>query len=110
MRPAVTITCSASATDSPCDWGPRRITVEGEVRATFGDGWTVDSIEPTDLDITIDPWQGTSPGRRRVTRHVVRGLVCASACISGGRIAPQLGAPLAHNGTPHPVAVPSQQP
>ena len=38
----------------PGDWGPRRIT-EDEVRASFSDGWTVDSIEPTALDITIDP-------------------------------------------------------
>ncbi len=38
----------------PGDWGPRRIT-EDEVRASFSDGWTVDSIEPTDLDLTIDP-------------------------------------------------------
>jgi SAM-dependent methyltransferase len=38
----------------PGDWGPRRVT-EGEIRASFADGWTVDSIERTVLDITIDP-------------------------------------------------------
>jgi uncharacterized glyoxalase superfamily protein PhnB/SAM-dependent methyltransferase len=38
----------------PGDWGPRRVT-EGEIRASFAEGWTVDSIDPTVLDITIDP-------------------------------------------------------
>ncbi len=38
----------------PGDWGPRRVT-EGEIRASFSEGWTVDSIEATVLDITIDP-------------------------------------------------------
>jgi hypothetical protein len=38
----------------PGDWGPRRIT-EIEIRASFADGWTVDSVEPTVLDLTIDP-------------------------------------------------------
>ena len=38
----------------PGDWGPRRVT-EGEIRASFAEGWTVDSIDPTALAITIDP-------------------------------------------------------
>jgi cyclopropane fatty-acyl-phospholipid synthase-like methyltransferase len=38
----------------PGDWGPRRVT-EGEIRASFADGWTVDAIEPATIDITIDP-------------------------------------------------------
>lgn len=47
----------------PGDWGPRRI-AEAEIRASFDEGWTVDSIEPTVLDVTIDPagalaWQVT---------------------------------------------------
>ncbi len=47
----------------PGDWGPRRIT-EREIRTSFIDGWTVDSIEPTVIDLTIDPaeaqaWQAT---------------------------------------------------
>jgi SAM-dependent methyltransferase len=36
------------------DWGPRRIRRE-EIRHSFVDGWTVDSIEPARIDITIDP-------------------------------------------------------
>lgn len=47
----------------PGTWGPRRIT-QAEIRATFSDGWTVESIESTVLDITIDPagalaWQAS---------------------------------------------------
>lgn len=38
----------------PGDWGPRRITQE-EIRASFADGWVVDSIEPAVIEITINP-------------------------------------------------------
>lgn len=38
----------------PGDWGPRRIT-EAELRASFADGWHVESIEPDVLEITINP-------------------------------------------------------
>jgi SAM-dependent methyltransferase len=38
----------------PGDWGPRRVTGD-EIRASFADGWRVESIEPAVLDITIDP-------------------------------------------------------
>jgi len=38
----------------PGDWGPRRIT-QKEIRASFADGWVVDSIEPAIIAITIDP-------------------------------------------------------
>ena len=38
----------------PGDWGPRRVT-EKEIRESFADGWRIDSVEPTVLDITIDP-------------------------------------------------------
>ena len=38
----------------PGDWGPRRITEE-EIHAGFADGWTVDSLEPAVIEITIDP-------------------------------------------------------
>ena len=36
------------------DWGPRRIRQE-EIRDSFAEGWTVDSIQPAKIDITIDP-------------------------------------------------------
>jgi SAM-dependent methyltransferase len=38
----------------PGDWGPRRVT-QDEIRASFAEGWVVDSIEPAVIDITIDP-------------------------------------------------------
>jgi 2-polyprenyl-3-methyl-5-hydroxy-6-metoxy-1,4-benzoquinol methylase len=41
----------------PGDWGPRRIRAE-ELRDSFGSGWTMDSIEPAKIEITIDPHQG----------------------------------------------------
>jgi cyclopropane fatty-acyl-phospholipid synthase-like methyltransferase len=38
----------------PGDWGPRRVT-QDEIKASFGDGWQVDSIEASKLVINIDP-------------------------------------------------------
>jgi cyclopropane fatty-acyl-phospholipid synthase-like methyltransferase len=38
----------------PGDWGPRRLT-QDEIRASFSDGWSVESIEPAVIDVTIDP-------------------------------------------------------
>ena len=38
----------------PGDWGPRRVS-EGELTASFADGWRIDSLEPTTIDITLDP-------------------------------------------------------
>ena len=40
--------------DEPPGWGPRRIT-QAEIRATFVNGWDVESIEPTELQVTIRP-------------------------------------------------------
>jgi SAM-dependent methyltransferase len=37
----------------PGDWGPRRVTRK-EIRASFDEGWRVDSIEPASFDVTID--------------------------------------------------------
>ena len=37
----------------PGDWGPRRVTAR-EIRASLAEGWVVDCIEPTVMDITID--------------------------------------------------------
>ena len=38
----------------PGDWGPRRVTQQ-ELRVSFADGWRVESIEPSVLDINISP-------------------------------------------------------
>ena len=39
--------------EQPGDWGPRRITRE-EILSTFDDGWTVESVESTTIDLTIN--------------------------------------------------------
>jgi len=51
----------------PGDWGPRRVT-QDEIRASFAEGWVVDTIETAVIDITIDPagaqaWQVTATRR-----------------------------------------------
>jgi cyclopropane fatty-acyl-phospholipid synthase-like methyltransferase len=38
----------------PGAWGPRRVT-QAEIRASFDDGWNVESIDAATMDITIDP-------------------------------------------------------
>ena len=38
----------------PGDWGPRRVG-QDELRQSFADGWRVDAIEETVLEITISP-------------------------------------------------------
>jgi cyclopropane fatty-acyl-phospholipid synthase-like methyltransferase len=38
----------------PGDWGPRRVS-QDEIRASFGAGWHVDSIEPAIIAVTISP-------------------------------------------------------
>jgi SAM-dependent methyltransferase len=38
----------------PGDWGPRRIR-QDEIRGSFGDGWRVEGIEPTQLEIRVEP-------------------------------------------------------
>src|SRR5919109_5199192 len=35
-------------------WGPRRVT-QAEIRASFDDGWRVDSIEPARFEVSISP-------------------------------------------------------
>jgi SAM-dependent methyltransferase len=38
----------------PGDFGPRRVT-QAEIRASFGDGWRVDSIDAAKMDVTFTP-------------------------------------------------------
>jgi hypothetical protein len=39
----------------PGDWGPRRVT-QHEIRASFRDGWQVDSIETSTIGtLNLDP-------------------------------------------------------
>ena len=51
----------------PGDGGPRRI-AQGEIRTSFADGWDVDSIEPTMIDVTYDS-SGALAWRARITRN-----------------------------------------
>jgi cyclopropane fatty-acyl-phospholipid synthase-like methyltransferase len=39
----------------PGEWGRVRKLRQGEITASFADGWRVDSIEPATIDITTDP-------------------------------------------------------
>lgn len=50
----------------PGDWGPRRVT-QAEIRAAFGGGWHIESIEPAKLDIIIDP-DGAQAWRASILR------------------------------------------
>jgi cyclopropane fatty-acyl-phospholipid synthase-like methyltransferase len=38
----------------PGDWGPRRVS-QAELRSAFGDGWSVESIEPALFEVNIQP-------------------------------------------------------
>jgi SAM-dependent methyltransferase len=38
--------------EEPAGWGPRRVT-QAEIREAFARGWHVESIEPTELHVTI---------------------------------------------------------
>ncbi len=38
----------------PGDWGPRRVS-KAEIQSSFAVGWRIQSLEPTRIEITIDP-------------------------------------------------------
>lgn len=50
----------------PGDWGPRRVT-EAEIRESFDQGWHVDAVEPTVIEITINP-DGAQAWMSAITR------------------------------------------
>ncbi len=51
----------------PGDWGPRRVT-QDEIRASFAEGWRVDSVRPAAIEITIDP-AGAQAWQVAITRN-----------------------------------------
>jgi len=56
----------------PGEQGPRRIS-EGELRAAFADGWTVESVEPIRFAVRADlEGLGFSPGGPKAWRAVIR--------------------------------------
>jgi cyclopropane fatty-acyl-phospholipid synthase-like methyltransferase len=50
----------------PGQLGPRRVT-EAEIRTSFGEGWSVDAIEPAKFDLNIDS-RGAEAWRATITR------------------------------------------
>ena len=50
----------------PGDWGPRRVT-QREIRDSFAEGWTIDAIEASRLQVTLDP-AGAHAWRVSITR------------------------------------------
>ncbi|MBV8235367.1 MAG: class I SAM-dependent methyltransferase, partial [Acidimicrobiia bacterium] len=51
----------------PGDWGPRRVREE-ELRASFADGWRVESIKPAHLSVTFMPEGGIESWLATFTR------------------------------------------
>ena len=39
--------------EEPPGWGPRRV-AQGEIRAALGQGWRIESIEPTHMEVRIE--------------------------------------------------------
>jgi cyclopropane fatty-acyl-phospholipid synthase-like methyltransferase len=52
----------------PGDWGPRRVT-QGEIRRTFGDGWEVESIDPSVFEDTFSGSEGPRAWLAQVRRE-----------------------------------------
>jgi SAM-dependent methyltransferase len=50
LRPGGHLHLMCFSDRQPGDWGPRRVT-EGELRAAFGSGWSIDSLTPDRFDI-----------------------------------------------------------
>jgi SAM-dependent methyltransferase len=50
----------------PGDWGPRRVT-QDEIRASFTEGWRVDAIDASGMDVNVDP-NGVLAWRAALTR------------------------------------------
>jgi SAM-dependent methyltransferase len=55
----------------PGDWGPRRVTQQ-EIRTSFAAGWTVDSIGPAVIEITLDP-KGARAWQAAISRTSLAG-------------------------------------
>jgi SAM-dependent methyltransferase len=66
MRPGGRYFMLCFSDRQPGDWGPRRIT-EAELRTSFADGWRIDSLEPTIIDLTLGP-DGAQAWLARMTR------------------------------------------
>jgi cyclopropane fatty-acyl-phospholipid synthase-like methyltransferase len=54
LRPGGTCYLMCFSDRQPGDWGPRRVS-EAELRSAFADGWTIESIEPSEFEMAIEP-------------------------------------------------------
>jgi SAM-dependent methyltransferase len=54
LRPGGHLYLMSFSDRQPGDWGPRRVT-EGELRASFGSNWRVESLVRDRFDITLSP-------------------------------------------------------
>jgi len=53
LRPGGMLYLMCFSDRQPGDWGPRRVS-QAELRAAFGDGWSIRSIDPGRFAVTID--------------------------------------------------------
>jgi SAM-dependent methyltransferase len=52
LRPGGRFFMLCFSDSEPGDWGPRRVSA-AEIEAAFRDGWTVDAIDPAEIQVTI---------------------------------------------------------
>jgi SAM-dependent methyltransferase len=52
LRPGGRLFMLCFSDAEPGDWGPRRVT-RAEIDAAFASGWTIESVEPDELSVTI---------------------------------------------------------
>jgi SAM-dependent methyltransferase len=52
LRPGGRYLMLCFSDEEPPGWGPRRVT-QAEIREAFAQGWEVEAIEPTELEVTI---------------------------------------------------------
>lgn len=54
LQPGGRVLMCCFSEHQPGEWGPRRVR-QDEIRRSFAGGWTVDSIEPAQLDLNLGP-------------------------------------------------------
>lgn len=54
IRPGGRLLLACFSDRQPGDWGPRRVR-EAELRAAFSSGWSIESIEPAQFHVNIEP-------------------------------------------------------
>jgi cyclopropane fatty-acyl-phospholipid synthase-like methyltransferase len=54
VKPGGRVLLCCFSNEQPGDWGPRRVH-QDELRAAFASGWNIESIEPAQLEVNLDP-------------------------------------------------------